>query len=295
MGKELDRIGAPFRQPEWSALALIEDPASVVCAHLNFIEAGAELITVNAYAVVPFHLGAARFRERGAELADLAGKLAREAVNTSGRSVKVAGSIPPLFGSYEPALFDADAAPGLFDELIRAQAPYVDLWIGETIGSCAEAEAIGAALDRVADDMPRWFAFSLDVDLADGRGVLWSGESIESAVRAALGQGADAILLNCAPPEIVDIGLAELVATLDATGTEIDFGAYANAFPPRPDEYAANSVVLGRRDDLTGSAYADAVQGWIDLGATIVGGCCGIHPEQIEAVRDRLTGTEPTD
>ncbi|MEI6403377.1 MAG: homocysteine S-methyltransferase family protein, partial [Actinomycetota bacterium] len=40
MGRELMRIGAPFRQPEWSALALFDGPDWVVQAHTNFIEAG---------------------------------------------------------------------------------------------------------------------------------------------------------------------------------------------------------------------------------------------------------------
>jgi len=57
MGRELLRIGAPFRQPEWSALALFDGPDWVVQAHTNFIEAGAEVITTNSYAIVPFHIG----------------------------------------------------------------------------------------------------------------------------------------------------------------------------------------------------------------------------------------------
>ena len=54
MGRELMRIGAPFRQPEWSALALIEAPEFVLKAHQAFIEAGARIITTNSYALVPF-------------------------------------------------------------------------------------------------------------------------------------------------------------------------------------------------------------------------------------------------
>ncbi|MEM1332617.1 MAG: homocysteine S-methyltransferase family protein [Actinomycetota bacterium] len=112
MGKELRRIGAPFRQPEWSALALMESPDRVVEAHRNFIEAGAEVITTNNYAVVPFHLGDDVFRARGAELVDLAGQLARRAAHESGeRPVRVAGSLPPLFGSYEPEHVDPARRP----------------------------------------------------------------------------------------------------------------------------------------------------------------------------------------
>lgn len=57
MGRELKRIGAPFQQPEWSALALMEAPAFVSQAHNAFIQAGTDIITTNSYAVVPFHIG----------------------------------------------------------------------------------------------------------------------------------------------------------------------------------------------------------------------------------------------
>ncbi|MDG1786263.1 MAG: homocysteine S-methyltransferase family protein, partial [Ilumatobacter sp.] len=65
MGKELRRIGAPFRQPEWSALALMDAPEFVFQAHTNFIEAGAQTIITNNYAVVPYHLGDDVIADRG--------------------------------------------------------------------------------------------------------------------------------------------------------------------------------------------------------------------------------------
>ena len=44
MGRELERSGAPFRQPEWSALALIEAPETVARVHEGYIKAGAQVI-----------------------------------------------------------------------------------------------------------------------------------------------------------------------------------------------------------------------------------------------------------
>ena len=135
MGRELMRIGAPFRQPEWSALALLEGPDWVVQAHTNFIDAGAEVITTNSYAIVPFHLGDERFAVRGLELAELSGRLARQAADAAPSPVQVAGSLPPLFGSYRPDLFDAAAAGSIIDPLVEGLAPHVDLWLGETLGA----------------------------------------------------------------------------------------------------------------------------------------------------------------
>ncbi len=292
MGKELARIGAPFRQPEWSAAALLDDPESVATAHRNFVEAGAELIIANTYGVVPFHIGHERFAARGRELADLAGRLARRVADEADRPILVAGSLPPVFGSYAPERFDPDAAVDLLDTLVEAQIPWVDLWIVETIASVAEADAAVAALDRAGATGERWLAFSLADESVDHDPdtlpTLWSGESVRSGAEAAIRAGADAILVNCAMPEAVTRALPEVVAAIDGIGGPGPvIGAYANGFPPKPEVYAPNSVILGRRDDLTPTGYAAHVDQWIDLGATIVGGCCGIHPEHIAELARR--------
>ena len=79
------RLGAPFRQPEWSALALIEAPEYVTKVHRRYIDSGAEVITTNSYAVVPFHIGAQRFERDGPALAALAGRLARASADEAPR------------------------------------------------------------------------------------------------------------------------------------------------------------------------------------------------------------------
>ena len=99
IGRHLEKIGAPFGQPEWSALSLIQDPDFVFRAHIDFINAGADVITTNSYAIVPFHLGKNRFEKEGKDLLNRAGNIAREAVKSHKKEVKVAASIPPVFGS----------------------------------------------------------------------------------------------------------------------------------------------------------------------------------------------------
>ena len=102
MSRELMRLNAPFRQPEWSALSLYEQPGAVQQVHENFIANGAQIITTNSYAVVPFHIGEQRFHSDGKILADLAGRLAQSAIQNSGiLTTQIAGSLPPMFGSYQ--------------------------------------------------------------------------------------------------------------------------------------------------------------------------------------------------
>lgn len=280
MGKHLERSGAPFRQPEWSALALLEDPSAVQRAHADFIEAGAEVIIVNSYGVVPFHLGDERFATRGRELAELAGQLARAAAEAADRDVRVAGSIPPLFGSYEPELFRPEDAPAMFDVLVEAQAPFVDFWIAETVSSIAEARAIVAALARAGETRELWMSFTVPDDPPGDEVRLRSGESIAEAADAVVEQVA-AILFNCSPPEAITVALGHLHDALGDNSSGVRTGAYANAFVAKQEGYAANEVVLDRRDDLTVAKYGDVCDEWIASGATIVGGCCQMFPEHI--------------
>ena len=73
-------------------------------------------------------------------------------------------------------------------------------------------------------------------------------------------------------------------------GVDARIGGYANAFPSqsRTGDYAPNAVVLERRDEMTARRYADIVAGWIDDGATIVGGCCDMYPEHIAELAARF-------
>ena len=105
MGRELKRIGAPFQQPEWSALALMQGPQFVRQAHDAFAHSGAQVLTTNSYAVVPFHIGQERFDAQGVALARLSAELARASADAAAHKVLVAGSLPPALGSYRPDLF----------------------------------------------------------------------------------------------------------------------------------------------------------------------------------------------
>ncbi|MCH8924939.1 MAG: homocysteine S-methyltransferase family protein [Proteobacteria bacterium] len=285
MGRELKRMGAPFRQPQWSALALMEAPDFVSKAHAAFIAAGAEVVTTNSYAVVPFHIGQDRFAADGRMLAERAGRLARAAADDgAGRKVLVAASLPPLFGSYRPDLFDAARAPELLRTLVEGLSPHADLWLAETLGSIAEAAAVSDAL--AGDARPLWISFTLADDRpepSDPR--LRSGEPVAEAVRAAARLGAAAVLFNCSQPEVMAPALEVARDTLAELDAAIEIGAYANAFQPKDESAQANEEVSDLRTDLDPPGYLGFARDWMARGATIVGGCCGIGPEHIAALR----------
>jgi S-methylmethionine-dependent homocysteine/selenocysteine methylase len=286
MGRQLSRMGAPFRLPEWSALALIEAPQFVSAAHDAFIAAGAQIITTNSYGLAPSRIGETRFASDGLRLADLSGRLARASAGRAGGPVLVAGSLPPVFESYRPELFDADRAPGIFDVLAAGLAPHIDLWLIETQSSTAEASVAMAAAVRRAD-LPIWVSFTLrDEAGRQEPAELRSGETAEAAAAFAIRRGAQAILFNCSQPEVMLAAVRASGRVIAASGSGgVRIGVYANAFSPEPETKAPYAGISELRPDLTPERYLDCASAWVRSGATIVGGCCGIGPEHITALR----------
>lgn len=286
MGRELMRIGAPFRQPEWSALALIEAPEFVLKAHQAFINAGARIITTNSYALVPFHLGEERFTADAPALSGLAGRLARQAAAEADQSIQVAGSLPPALGSYRPDLFDHDQSVAIHRILIQGLKASVDVWLAETQSSIAEVRAVREALGQ--DDKPLWLSFTLE-DGEDHGPRLRSGETVAEATAVAIELGARAVLFNCSQPEVMAAALVAAREVIDAASAHIELGVYANAFPVMEvEEEGANDTLHEIRADLGPDAYATWANTWVEQGASVIGGCCGIGPEHIAALRSHF-------
>ena len=296
-GRELMRLGAPFRQPEWSALALMEAPQYVTQVHQRYLDAGAEVITTNSYAVVPFHIGAQRFEREGAALAALAGRLARAVADGAPQRVRVAGSLPPVCGSYRPDRFDAAAARPILQRLVQSLDPYVDLWLSETLSSQAEMALVAEVL--AGNSRPWWVAYTLadHADRPDGPR-LRSGEAVAVAAAQAAERGAAAVLFNCCQPEVIAAALVAARTALPAGGAAVThervlLGAYANAFPPQSATANANAELNELRADLGPAEYLEWVRRWLAAGADIVGGCCGVGPEHIATIRDALSRAAP--
>ena len=88
-------------------------------------------------------------------------------------------------------------------------------------------------------------------------------------------------LANCCAPESITNALPQLVET----GTA-HIGGYANTFQPIPESWRLNGEkptggLLDLRSDLAPESYAEHVARWLQLGANVVGGCCGTRPAHI--------------
>jgi S-methylmethionine-dependent homocysteine/selenocysteine methylase len=284
MGRALHEMGVSLDAPLWSARAFLERPEAIEQAHRDFIAAGAEVITTNSYALTDYYLRAGGLLDRKEDLLRMAYALAQAARDKQSpdKSPRIAASIPPLNESYRPDLVERRQCEDEYPRLIAAAVDGgADILLGETLSTLLEAEIILRSAGKY--DIPRWISFTVG---ADGR--LRSGESIEEALTCCREGGAEAILFNCSMPPAIDRALDHLIP---AMGTRaMPFGAYANRFEQVPEDFTLKGGINRINIGLSCSAYNSWVRRWIERGASIVGGCCGIGPEYIAEIRELAFG-----
>ncbi len=197
----------------------------------------------------------------------------------------MAGSLPPIFGSYEPQNFDASRVQDYLGVLVENLDPFVDVWLGETLSLIAEGEAVRQAVAKTGK--PFWISFTLDDDTAQVNGAepkLRSGETVRAAAEWAAGSGAAALLFNCSKPEVMKAAVETAATTFKEKDASLEIGVYANAFEGEQGETAANEGLHSTRADLTDDIYSRFACTWADAGATMIGGCCGIGAAHIHKV-----------
>ena len=285
IGQQLKVYGANNIGPLWSAGSLIDAPDTVERVHREFAEAGAKLLTTNTYAATRTRFETAGIADRFEELNRLACDLAaraRDAMGAAGADILIAGSLPPLHGSYRADdVRPFDEIEPLFREMAEVLAPHVDLFICETMSTAEEGRA--AATGAASTGKPVWVSWTL-VD--DGRPVLRSGETVDEAHAALAGLPVSGFLANCSAPESLSAAMPEMVALGDWPA-----GGYANGFNPIPADWKSGDGAekIGQRADVTPDAYADFAQAWIDDGARLIGGCCHIGPDHIRRLAGMLS------
>jgi homocysteine S-methyltransferase len=186
----------------------------------------------------------------------------------------IAGSLGPLVASYRPDLTQPiDVAAPKYAEIARILGPHVDVILCETMASVEMAH--GAALGAQAAGRPVWL--SVSVDDRDGAR-LRSGEAVTDLRQVTSAVPVAAILANCSVPE----AMGDALAGLKTLG--LPFGAYANGFTHISGNFLKDAPTvkeLTHRHDLTPEKYTEFAMSWVDMGATIVGGCCEVGPAHI--------------
>jgi len=275
-GTEIQRRGVPMDGETWCAEVNVGAPETVREVHASYVDAGAELIIANTYATSPLlfdHLGRGDDVER---IDGIAIGLAQQAAD--GR-VLVGGSISVM----RPVVAGGDRTEVLGD------------WTEERVRELYRRKAVAMAasgVDVLVMEMMRdadYSVWATEEAIATGLPV-WVGIAVE---RASSGELVGTSRPDCQLEVIVD-ALAplgpDLVAIMhsspDDTGPALDvvrrrtdarLGIYPESgFFEMPDWRFVDIIGV---DDLVART-----RGWVDQGARVVGGCCGITPDHIAAL-----------
>jgi S-methylmethionine-dependent homocysteine/selenocysteine methylase len=277
-GTLIQALGAPMHSDTWCADANLTHPEIVRQAHLEYLEAGAEVLIANTYATSPLlfnHLG----RDDDVALIDAAAvRLARQA---SGGAVPVAGS----FSVMRPGIVDSDRS-----EMLR-QWPEAE---ARRLFAAKAAGFVKAGADVIAMEMMRdgdYSVWATEAAAATGLPV-WVGISVEQDDAGSLiGFGRPNWLLD----DFVDSLLRSAPAMVSVMHTaphlttpalEVvrrhwrgSLGAYAESGYFTMPEWQFVDIIPE-------AEYVDLARQWaasVDL--AMIGGCCGIGPSHIAALR----------
>jgi len=264
----LENNGNKLTTSLWTGELILVNPSEITKAHLDFINAGADIIITSSYQISYLGCSKRGWSESKTDQA-LRGstQLAKDAVLKSGKSVKVASSIGP----YGAALADGSEYKGNYGvtksalkdfharrlEVLISTSP--DLLALETMPDTFEVELL---LELLSDcPIPYWVSYSCKAGNQTN-----AGQSFTEAV--SLAKDAMAVGINCTAPELI-------TDLLLSTKSDKPFVVYPNSgrsWNAKTKEWEGSSEA--GFDELL-------IKSWISAGAQIIGGCCGIGADEI--------------
>lgn len=281
-GSELERRGVPMDPEAWCGPATLENVGVLEDIHRDYIAAGADIVTANTFASSRLMLAPAGFSERYEEInrtAIGAAHLAREA---SGRDdILVAGSL-----SHMCPIVSGTAQ----QDLARLPSP------AEMADAFGEQAMLlhGEGCDLILLEMmylPEYLALAFNAAIETGLPV-WAGFSAR--------HGEDGQVLSYAPGR--DIPFADVVQALkdfdvaaagvmhsssNVIGEAIAIlrGVFAGPLMVYPDSGYFKMPKWHFEDVIPPDELLRFAAQWVEDGVQIVGGCCGLSPEHIAALR----------
>jgi len=247
---------------------VIEKPEKIKKLHLDFIEAGAEIILTSTFGASEFRLEQSGLKDMYEQVNHTAVALAKEATNNT--EVLVAGSIGPLGEMLKPfgPLDIREAECYYARQAAILCTAGVDIVVIETQFDLIEAKA---AINGVKSSCDQALVCSFSFD----RGVkTMMGVSPSSFAKEMEGLGISAIGINCG--KSLDDNFKALNELSKATDLPIWFKP--NAGLPYLDKSGKPKY------DITPEQMANNIPAWIDARARIIGGCCGTTPEHLKAI-----------
>jgi S-methylmethionine-dependent homocysteine/selenocysteine methylase len=271
-GTELRRRGVAFDATAWSGIAPLTHFELLRAIHADYIAAGADVITTNTFGTSRFVLAAAGHAADFEAINRRAVAAAREARDTSGRKVAIAGSmscLPPRFDA--KAYPDESAESAAYRELADTLATAgVDLLLVEMMQETRHAPLALAAARTTG--LPVWLGVSCRLAPSGALvGFDFPLVRLDACLDALLPLAPDAVAVMHSP----------LAAIVPALGTlRQRFMGPLGAYPEIGDGSAPGT--------LSPAELAAAALSWLTGGARIIGGCCGTTPAHVRALADML-------
>jgi 5-methyltetrahydrofolate--homocysteine methyltransferase len=255
----------------------VEAPDKIKAVHEAYIAVGSRLILTNTFGGTPMRLEMHGLAERAEGLNRAGAELAGEVAEQADAEVVVAGSMGPSGGILEPY---GEMAYEQAVESFRRQAEGlvqggVDvLWV-ETMSDLGEVKAAVEGARLVTDAVPIVATMTFDTH---GRTMM--GVTPEQALQELSSLDLVALGANCGngTDEIVTV-----IEKMTALNPDKPLVAKANAGIPHVED---GVVVYDATPEIM-AGYAKKVY---DLGARLIGGCCGSTPDHLAAMRSALEG-----
>jgi S-methylmethionine-dependent homocysteine/selenocysteine methylase len=281
-GTELEKRGVPMSSKAWSAVAILSHPEVIQAVHEDYIRAGVDIITVNTFAAARHMLLPAGLTGQFRQLNETAVKLAIRAREKAATApVAIAGSIAPTTFCSDPTKCYPpldEALAWYVEQADLLAAAGVDILLIEMIEDIEQgALAVQAACST---GLPVWLGFSCKKN-DRGEMMLWElGETLIEGVSAIAPIGGSAAFIM--HTEVAETSEAFTVLKSCWQGT---LGVYAHSGRFVMPNWQFNDVISPEE-------YAVQTGNWIDMGARIIGGCCGIGPAHIRELKKRYCSSE---
>ncbi len=254
----------------------VDDPEMVLAIHQAYIAAGADLIETNTFGANRFKLAKAGRAENVALYNRRGVELARLAIAESDRDdVYIAGSVGPLGVGIYPygRLSQEEAKTAYAAQLMSLVDAGVDAIQFETFSEHKELLLAISVLRELDADLPIIAQATFYHE-----NLSYAGYPPARVANDLYRSGADVIGVNCGSGPA---GVAEVLRQMRYAVPDATFSAMPNAGFPE---------VVGGRILYPASAeyFADCATTFVNIGATVIGGCCGTQPEHIAAMRRAL-------
>ena len=252
----------------------LKNPDKLIEIHKLYLEAGSNVITTNTFGANELKLDKLGYTVE--EVVDNAINMAKKAIEESDKSKPrfVALDLGPIGEMLEPiGTLSFDRAYEIFKrQAIQGEKSGANLIIIETMMDLYEAKAAVLAA-KENTNLPVFCTMTFD---ENGRS--FTGCMPESMVATIEGLGVDAIGVNCS------LGPKQLIPIVEKISKMATVPVIVQANAGLPDIVNGQAIY-----NVDSEEFFIGVEKFVQLGASIIGGCCGTNPEFIKKISDNIS------